>query len=87
MADVKAYIIKVSNWTSSKDATITGTTYTVRASSRVFTVSSLNWVDEDNKPTIPLNKKVGEFLELKNIVRKKGDVMDELLPKCDIDWD
>ena len=84
---IKAYIIKVTSWTSSKDASLKGVTYTVRASNRVFTVSSLNWRDENDTVIIPLNKKVGEFLELNNAVRRKGDVMDELLPKCELEWD
>jgi hypothetical protein len=84
---MKAFIIKATTWVSSKDSNNTGTTYTVRTSGRVFTVSTLDFVDDEGKVTIPADKTASDYIELGNVQRVKGDVMPKLVPACSIEWD
>lgn len=85
---MKAFVIKRTDWTSSKDANNKGTTLTVRCSGRVFTASSLDFVDDEGNPSVDFSTaSVNSSIELGDIQRVKGDMMDKLVPKCAIDWD
>jgi hypothetical protein len=84
---MKAFIIKATAWTSTKDNTVTGTTYTVRADGRVFTVSTLDFVDDEGTCTIKADLSAKEYIELGKVQRVKTEQLPRLLPACSIEWD